>query len=106
MFYYYELYNEFNINQVNINPCARAVIGTILVTAVFAGVTAATGGFGGAAATGFLISKGWSIYNVIAACSPEKNPEEYYYLPEVDNEVIISVNDPLNLNTPLLIQYE
>lgn len=49
--------------------CGRAVVGTILTTAIFAGVTAATGGFGTAAAVGFLVAKGWNTYNVIAACS-------------------------------------
>ena len=102
LFYYIELYKEFNINQSSLSGCARAVIGTILVTAVFAGVTAASGGFGAAAAGGFLISKGWSIYNVIAACSAQVQLE-YYYLPEIDHDLLIDINDPFNLNTPLLI---
>lgn len=56
------------LNLVARGACGRAVVGTILATAIFAGVTAATGGFGTAAAVGFLITKGWSTYNVIAAC--------------------------------------
>ncbi|MRN03286.1 hypothetical protein D1001_08305 [Riemerella anatipestifer] len=49
--------------------CGRAVVGSILTTAVFAGVTAASGGFGAAAAIGFLASKSWATYNIISACS-------------------------------------
>lgn len=76
-FSYYEIYRELIANvseegymEMGLPPgCGRAVAGTILATAVFAGVTAATGGFGTAAAVGFLVSKSWATYNVISACS-------------------------------------
>ena len=77
-FAYLETYLEYermindpankNNQYAKLSGCGRAVVGTILMTAVFAGVTAATGGFGTAAAVGFLISKSWGTYNVIAAC--------------------------------------
>lgn len=79
-FSYYEIYRECQSLIANVSEegymemglpprCGRAVAGTILATAVFAGVTAATGGFGTAAAVGFLVSKSWATYNVISACS-------------------------------------
>lgn len=71
-------YNNFSANAKSAyskgfrgSGCGRAVVGTILTTAIFAGVTVATGGFGTAAAVGFLLAKGWNTYNVIAACSEE-----------------------------------
>ncbi|MFD2724837.1 hypothetical protein [Hyunsoonleella rubra] len=100
LFYFVELYEEFDIDQSALSGCGRAIIGTILVTAVFAGVTAATGGFGGAAAAGFLVSKGWSIYNVIAACSSQVKVE--YFVPTLD-EVVIDINDPFNLGSNSII---
>lgn len=60
--------NKNSQYAAKLSGCGRAVVGTILATAVFAGVTAATGGFGTAAAVGFLITKSWGTYNVIAAC--------------------------------------
>lgn len=98
LFYYIELYKEFDINQSFLSGCARAVIGTILVTAVFAGVTVASGGFGAAAAGGFLISKGWSIYNVIAACS---QVQEDYYVPLVRIPTQLDINDPFYLGATI-----
>jgi hypothetical protein len=49
--------------------CGRALVGTIVTTAIFAAVTAATGGAGLAAALGFFAAKSWNTYNIIAACS-------------------------------------
>ncbi|GAA4936149.1 hypothetical protein GCM10023314_05620 [Algibacter agarivorans] len=99
IFYYIEIYKKFESNKLSLkgkfskyskvsSGCGRAVVGTILVTAVFIGVTAATGGFGGAGAAGFLVSKGWSIYNVIAACSDRAVLQERAPVPFLDEEAI------------------
>ena len=101
IFYYIELYEAFDMDPA-LSGCARAVIGTILTTAVFAGVTFFTGGFGGAAAAGFLISKGWSIYNVVEACSEQATVKLEYFVPEFE-AVSIDINDPFNLNTNTFI---
>ncbi|MDX8552472.1 hypothetical protein MK851_02390 [Tenacibaculum sp. 1B UA] len=110
LFYYVEVYKYLVLNnqlvsskllQARGSGCGRAVVGTLVVTAIFAGVTIATGGASLPAAIGFFAAKGWSTYNIIAACS-EVRVHETIEVPFLQKEKL-EIKFPDDINIPLLL---
>ena len=111
LFYYIEIYKQFNLNNTLFGKsvyskgdgCGRAVVGTLVATAILAGVAIYSGGIGLPAAVGFLAGKGWATFNIIAACRQTEVLQEWIETPFLENDLVpIKEIDDINIPLPIL----